>query len=77
MANTNKRDSDSKKHKTVINVRALLSPGGDKDAHVLTPTRSLPKAPTRRQTRAAARGDQRGIFFHQLQKDNSKGLKTL
>lgn len=34
MANMNKRDSDSKKHKTVINVRTPLSSGGDKDTHV-------------------------------------------
>lgn len=33
MANVNKRDSDSKKHKTVINVRTSFSSGGDKEKH--------------------------------------------
>lgn len=38
MANMNKRDSDSKKYKTVINVRTPLSSGGDKDTRVHTGT---------------------------------------
>lgn len=44
MANVNKRDSDSKKHKTVINVRTPLFPGGDKDTHVFMEVRLQPKA---------------------------------
>lgn len=39
MATMNKRASDSKKHKTVINIRALLSSERDKDAHALEPAR--------------------------------------
>lgn len=38
MDSVNKRGSDSKKHKTVINVRTPLSSGGDKDTRVHTGT---------------------------------------
>jgi len=65
MANMNKGDSDSKTHKTVINVRTLLFSGRDKDIHVCSYRLgySPKRTHTHTQTHKEAKGTQ-NVFFN-------------